>query len=268
MTYLITPAQTIAAARRGGLGHGQLCLSGVAVLTFSEAVIERLQMRCALRDVAWISALHHPYSTAAAVKRGTFEGIGITVLVPPMGASPLACVVEDLVACGVQAVFLVCAAWSLGPPVRLADLIVPAVSLGPDGTSIHYGNAAGEVSAHPAMVGALLTASRGRGASVHVGGNGSCEALYRITPRMAAEFRARECLCMDNGEAATLLAVAHKLDVLAGVLFQPYVDLTRGWDPAWLQDERYLETGALQADVTLEAATRLRSQGWVSPERE
>ena len=48
---------------------------------------------------------------------------------------------------------------------------------------------------------------------------------------MVDAFRRRGCLCMDNGEASTLFAVARALDSLGGVLFQPYIDLTRGWNP-------------------------------------
>jgi hypothetical protein len=65
---------------------------------------------------------------------------------------------------------------------------------------------------------------------------------------------------MDNGEASTLLAMAGALDVLGGVLFQPYIDLTEGWDPAPLQDGRYRATCRLQARVALEAGTLLVQQ--------
>jgi uridine phosphorylase len=250
--YLITPQQTLSAARESGLGEAQLALPGMAVLTFSRAVMDRLGERCALKDAEWLSSRHHPYAAPHVVKRGAFQGIGVTALVPPMGASPLACVVEDLVACGVQAVYLVCAAWSLGPPLRFGDLIVPAFCVGPDGTSIHYGNASGRVSADPAVVDALAAACRERGAAAHVGGNASCEALYRITLQMVEGYRGQGCLCMENGEASTLFAVTQALGVPGGVLFQPYIDLAQGWDPARL-DEVYRATCRLQADVVLKA---------------
>ncbi len=261
MTWLITPQQTLSAARQSGLGDEALKLSGVAVLTFSKAVVGRLEERCALKDAEWIAASHHPYAAAHIVKRGEFDGLEVTVLVPLMGASPLACIVEDLAACGVQAVFLVCAAWSLGPPVQFGDLIVPAFSVGPDGTSIHYGNISGHVPADPAVVEALAAACRERGATVHVGGNATCEALYRITPEMAEEFRRRGCLCMDNGEASTLFAMAHTLNILTGVLFQPYIELAQGWNPALLRDQCYRDACRLQAEVVLEASTQLGRQG-------
>jgi uridine phosphorylase len=259
--YLITSRQILSAARLAGLREGQLVTPGIAVLTFSNAVMERLEELCGLEDMAWLSPLHHPYAAAYVVKRGAYQGWGVTALVPPMGASPLACIVEDLVACSAKAVFLVCAAWSLGPPVGFGDLIVPAFSTGPDGTSIHYGNSLGHVSADPAVVATLAGACQGRGVGVHVGGNASCEALYRITPQMVEEFRQQGCLSMDNGEASTLFAVTEALGVRGGVLFQPYIELERGWDPARLRDERYRDACCLQAEVVIEAGIQLIHQG-------
>jgi uridine phosphorylase len=137
---------------------------------------------------------------------------------------------------------------------------VPSFSVGPDGTSIHYGNTSGQVQADPLVVEALAAACRERGATVHIGGNASCEALYRITPQMAEGFRERGCLCMENGEASTLFAATQAQRVLGGVLFQPYIELAQGWDPARL-DETYRAACHLQAEAVLEASVRLRRQG-------
>jgi hypothetical protein len=62
---------------------------------------------------------------------------------------------------------------------------------------------------------------------------------------------------MDNGEAGTLFAVARALDVLGGVLFQPYIDLRQGWAPGPLRDRRYRATCRLQAEAVLEAGATL-----------
>jgi uridine phosphorylase len=261
MTWLITPEQVRSAARQAGLSNDALDLGGVAVLTFSKAVVDRMEEICDAEDAQWLLPSHHPYAAPRIVKRGAFDGLGVTVLVPPMGASPLSCVVEDLVACGIEAIFLVCAAWSLGPPVQFGDLIVPTFSAGPDGTSIHYGNSQGEVHAAPEIVHALTEACRGINAAHHMGGNGTCEALYRITPDMVEDFQSRGCLCIDNGEASTLLAATRSLNVLGGILFQPYIELALGWDPARLRHQRYRESCRLQAQIVLEATAQLRRRG-------
>ena len=65
---------------------------------------------------------------------------------------------------------------------------------------------------------------------------------------------------MDNGEASTLFAVSRALGVLGGVLFQPYIELARGWDPARL-DERYRDACQVQAEVVLDAALLLKQHG-------
>lgn len=254
--YLVTPQQTLSAARQAGLRDDQLALSGVAVLTFSKAIMDRMGELCGLEDAAWIAPLHHPYAAAEVVRRGVYREMAVTALVPSMGASPTSCVIEDLVACGVQVVFLVCPAWSLGSPVAFGDLIVPAFSLGPDGTSIHYGNDSGEVHARSEVVEALTEACRTAGARYHVGGNASCEALYRIAPEMVADFRARGCLSMENGEASTVFAMARALGIPGGVLFQPYIDLQQGWNPTRF-DDVYVSTCRLQAEIVLEASLRL-----------
>jgi uridine phosphorylase len=256
MSGLITPKQTFAAARAAGAKDEDLELSGVAVLTFNRGIVERLEEICGLTDVAWLEPNVHPYSVPQVAKRGSHEGLDVIVLAPAMGASPLASTVEDLIACGIDAIFLACAAWSLGAPVQFGDILVPSFAVGPDGTSIHYENPEGRIEADSIVVAALAGSARKRGATVHVGGNASCEALYRITPEMGEDFRNQGCLSMENGEAATLFAVCRSFGIPGGVIFQPYIDLTEGWSPSRL-DERYHKTCRLQADVVLDAALRL-----------
>jgi uridine phosphorylase len=260
--WLVNPEQTLSAARRAGLADDALRLSDVAVLTFNKAIVDRIGELCGLEDITWIGPRHHPYAAAELVKHGTYRGLGVTLIVPPMGASPLACVVEDLIACGVRGVFLACAAWSLGPPVRFGDVIVPAFSIGPDGTSIHYGNTTGRAEANPAIVDVLADCCRRLGATVHVGGNASCEAIYRITPQMQESYRKLGCLCMENGEASVLLSLARGFAIPAGVLFQPYIELSKGWDPSCL-NEAYQATCRVQAEAVLDACIRLRQLGIV-----
>jgi uridine phosphorylase len=258
--WLISPEQTLAAAMRSGFHEESLRIAEIAVLTFNKSIVDRMTELCGLSDARWLAAHHHPYATAEVVKRGKCDGFDVAVLVPPMGASPLGCVVEDLASCGVKGVFLVCAAWSLGPPVEAGDLIVPSYSLGLDGTSIHYGNVSEHVDSDPLLTQVLYESCKKRGARVHVGGNASCEALYRITPEMVEKFRNQGCICMENGEASTLIAVARTRGMLAGVLFQPYIELSRGWDPSWL-GERYSATCRLQAEIVVDACVDLKRRG-------
>jgi uridine phosphorylase len=257
MKTLISSEQTLTTARESGLTDTDLQLNGMAVLTFSKTIVERIHELCKLQDAQWIKPMHHPYAGCDFVKRGIFEEWEITVLMPPMGASPMSCVLEDLAACGVKTIFLACASWSLGEPVEMGDLIIPSYSVGLDGTSSHYGNTEGEVRADPDVVEALKAACDSLGVRYHMGGNASCEALYRITPTMVEDFRAQGCLCMENGEASTLIAVTRSLGIYGGVIFQPYIDLTKGWDPSTLRDQRYRAACRKQAEVVLRAGRTL-----------
>jgi len=189
------------------------------------------------------------------------QDLDIIALIPPMGASLLACVVEDLVICSEDAIFLACAARSLGPPIRFGDLIVPAFSIGLDGTSIHNGNTSGQAQTDPNVVETLAIICREQGARAYGGRNASCEALYRITSEMVAGFREHGFISMENGEASTLLAMARMFGFLGSVLFQPYIDLTQGWNPILLREESYRSISRLQAEVVLEAGIRLKGQG-------
>jgi uridine phosphorylase len=262
MKPLITPEQVMSTAREAGLEDEDLTLSGAAVLTFNKGIVDRMEESCGLKDGEWLGPRVHPYGGSEVVKRGSYRGLDIVTIVPMMGASPLSCVIEDLVACGIQAVFLACAAWSLGKPVEFGDVLVPSYSVGPDGTSIHYGNSAGRVEADPAVVAVLAASARERGATVHVGGNASCEALYRITPEMVKSFQQQGCYSMENGEAATIFAVCRSLGIPGAAVFQPYIDLTEGWNPSRL-GEAYQGTCRLQADVVLDAAWRLLAENVV-----
>jgi len=259
VAQLITPEQTLVAARAAGANDEDLELSGVAILTFNRGIVDRLGELCDLEDASWLGPHVHPYAGPRVVKRGEREGLEVMVLVPSMGASPLACTVEDLIAGGIGALFLACAAWSLGPPVAFGDVLVPSFAVGPDGTSIHYGSSAGRVDADPAVVAALAESAKERGATVHAGGNASCEALYRITEEMVESFRDRGCVSMENGEAAVLFAACRLFGIPGGAIFQPYIDLTEGWNPDRF-DDAYEATCRLQADVVLDAALRLRDE--------
>jgi uridine phosphorylase len=260
MTQLITSEQVITIAREAGLKEEDLQLSGVAILTFNKAIIDRMEELCDLKDAEWLGPRHHPYAAPEIVKRGSYQGLDVMALVPVMGASPLACTIEDLIACGAKGIFLACASWSLGEPVKFGDIIIPAYAVGLDGTSVHYGNTMKRAEGDQVVVEALANAARERGATVHVGGNATCEAFYRITSQMVEGFREEGCFCMENGEASALFSVCKTLNVPGGTIFQPYIDLTEGVNPSRL-GETYQATCRVQAEAVLDAALRLRERG-------
>ena len=90
------------------------------------------------------------------------------------------------------------------------------------------------------------------GANWKKGGVGACEAIYRITSDILDDFRKRGCLSIENGEVASLFSLAKVKRIPIGVLLQPYIDLEQGWNISYL-DEKYIETGKVQAHASIEA---------------
>jgi len=107
--------------------------------------------------------------------------------------------------------------------------------------------------AEPRAFKALASALDEAEAAWKEGGVGSCEALYRITPELADEFRQQGCLSVDNGEVAALYALAKERDIPSGVLLQPYIDLEGGWRVSYM-GQKYADGGRLQAQAAIEAA--------------
>ena len=68
MKSLINSGQTLAVAREDGLTDAELQLDGIAVLTFSKAIVDRLDERCGLQDAQWLGPRHHPYAACEIVK--------------------------------------------------------------------------------------------------------------------------------------------------------------------------------------------------------
>lgn len=85
MKTLVTPEQTVAAGREAGLTDEDLRLDGKAVLTFNRGIVGRLEELCGLEDAQWLGPRVHPYAGPRVVKRGERDGLGVMVLVPPMG---------------------------------------------------------------------------------------------------------------------------------------------------------------------------------------
>ena len=107
------------------------------MIVFSGSLLEYLKEKANLVQSDWLAPFH-PYG-GTRIHRGKYDNLPITVMMPQMGASPMASVAEDLIFCGAKVILLVCGSWGISDKVKLLDFIIPTHALGPDGTSIHYG---------------------------------------------------------------------------------------------------------------------------------
>ncbi|MFX0115424.1 MAG: hypothetical protein ACFFB3_12820 [Candidatus Hodarchaeota archaeon] len=242
-----------------------LILDKIAFLVFPRATLERLLQLTNASKAEWILKGYHPYSSPEKVYRGSYEGIGITIIQPQMSSSPFAVQIEDLITCGVEVIFLLCGAWALGP-TQLGDIVIPEVCVGPDGTSPYYFpkyTHTPEFHQDPKVVKALVEGLEKIGfKNFSIGKNASCEAFYRITKLLKTDFERQGCTIMENGEANTLLAIAKEKEIIAGILFYAYLNLN---EPLGLPEETIREkmriAGRAEADAALFAVKRLMDAG-------
>ncbi|MFX0061523.1 MAG: hypothetical protein ACFFC7_04995 [Candidatus Hermodarchaeota archaeon] len=252
--FIINPKDIEKEVIAQGISRSELIIPSLVILTFNKGIIDELSRLCALEDWQWIGGSFTPYAPPKKVFRGTFDQIDIAVFVPPMGASPLISLCEELIFFGAKIIFLLCASWGFGDQyLQKGQIHLPSFAIGLDGTSPHYGNKNWEIECESRAFKALTIALNQVGASWKEGGVGACEALYRITPILVDEFRKKGCLSMENGEVATLYSLAKERDIPIGVLLQPYLDLEQGWNISYM-DEKYGETCKLQAQAALKAA--------------
>ncbi|UCF70532.1 MAG: hypothetical protein JSW49_10095 [candidate division WOR-3 bacterium] len=217
------------------------------ILTFNRAIVEQLAVLCGLREAKWFHADHVPYCSASACWDGMVGDREVYVFIPPVGASPMAAFCEELISFGVRRIFLLCASWSVGDDILgQGQIHLPSFAIGPDGTSCHYGNVGYSVEAEPLMFAALADSLAESGADWKEGGVGCCEAIYRITPEMVDSYREQGCLSMENGEVAVLYTLAKVFGIQVGVLLQPYIDLTQGFDITYM-GRKYHDTCRVQA---------------------
>jgi uridine phosphorylase len=249
--FMINPEDVRDNAIANGLNPKAIQVPGAVLLTFNRPIVDVLSELCNLKDWDWEARKFTPYCTAQKCMKGAYGELEIAVFVPPMGASPLAAFCEELVYFGARRIFLLCASWSLGEKyLKKGQIHLPNFAIGLDGTSYHYDNDEFMVSAEPGILNALEIALERSGADWRRGGVGCCEALYRITPEMVADYQKKGCLSMENGEVAALYSIAKTHEIRAGVLLQPYIDLEKGYDSSYT-GEKYEETCRLQALVAV-----------------
>jgi len=202
------------------------------ILFFSGSLLEYLKKEANIEKIEWL-APYHPYASGEMFK-GIYQGIPITAISPPMGASPMSSLTEDLISCGAKAILLVCGAWGVGRNVKLFDYLIPTHGIGIDGTSIHYGRELDEeLEIDPRIVEILVEETKSRTNNYHVGKNYSKEAFYIITHEEIGILRNKGVISMENGELNVLVTICKMKGVRFGAIFYNYCNLLEGWEIPW-----------------------------------
>jgi len=225
------------------------------LIIFSEALLSYLKQKAGLEQSDWLFPFH-PYGSER-LHRGKYENIPLTVIVPPMGASTMASVAEDLIFCGAKVILLVCGSWGIGEKVELLDYIIPTHSLGSDGTSIHYGRKLNEeIEINKEIVNIFIEETKKRNENYHIGKNFCKEAFYRINKSEILELQKKGFISMENGEVNVLATICKQNQIKFGVIFYSYYNPLEGWKISWKED-RYKYCVELEGEIALTTILRI-----------
>ncbi|MFX1316289.1 MAG: hypothetical protein ACFE9T_10525 [Promethearchaeota archaeon] len=227
------------------------------ILFFSGFSLEYLKKEVNVEKTEWLVP-YHPYA-AGELFKGTYQGIPITAISPPMGASPISTITEDLISCGAKVLLLVCGAWGIGRKVKLLDYLIPTHGIGIDGTSIHYGRELNEeLEIDSKVVEILIEETKNRTNRYHVGKNYAKEAFYTITREEIIKLQNKGIISMENGELNVLVTICKLNGVKFGAIFYSYCNLLEGWKIPW-GSENYRECVYLEAEIALASIKRIES---------
>jgi uridine phosphorylase len=255
--YCITSEDVVKKAiQKSGKSFDDFKVNPNIIIFFSSLLLDILKKRKGFQENEWLVP-YHPYATSK-IYNMEYRGISITAISPPMGASPLASVCEDLIFCGAQNILLVCGSWGIGKNVKLLDFIIPTHSLGLDGTSKYYDNKfLQSIKINDKVVNILSEIAREITSKVHLGKNFSFEAFYRIQKEKINQLRKKGVISIENGELNVLSKICKEKGLKFGCIFYSYINLLEGWNVPWLESVKYRETVAIESNIALKTLLKL-----------
>ncbi|MFX1311739.1 MAG: hypothetical protein ACFFHD_03870 [Promethearchaeota archaeon] len=226
-------------------------------LIFSGSLLEFLKEKAKLKAYEWLMSFH-PYASPEEIFRGKYHDIPITVLIPPMGASPIATIAEDLIYCGAKVILLVCGSWGIGKGIKVLDYLIPTHGLGPDGTSIYYGrDIEEELEIDKEITKIIIEETSKRTKNYHIGKNYSKEAFYRITEEEIHDLQNRGCISMENGELNVLATISKLKNINFAAIFYNYFNPLEGWKIPWIE-EKYKFCVRLEGEIALATLIKIK----------
>jgi uridine phosphorylase len=198
------------------------------------------------------------YLWDCAVHEGSWEGQGIAVAGPALGAPYAVMVTERLIALGARVILALGWCGSLQNHVKVGSLVIPTAAVSGDGASRHYLPPGVQPEPHPDLIRLLQNQLEGTDIPRHCGPVWTTDAFYRETPEQVRHYQDQGVLGVDL-ELAALFAVGRFRQVaVAGLLAvsDELADLT--WrpgfhTPAFRQGRREAARAVLGAAAAAEA---------------
>jgi uridine phosphorylase len=197
------------------------------------------------------------YLWDCGVHEGSWEGLGVTVAGPVLGAPYAVMVLERLIALGAKVVLALGWCGSLQNHIKVGSLVVPSAAVSGDGTSRHYLPGRTPPTPHPDLIRLLQAQLQETEIPRYFGPVWTTDAFYRETPEQVRHYQAQGVLGVEL-ELAALFAVGQYRQVaVAGLLVvsDELADLT--WrpgfrSPAFRQGRREATRAVLAAAAAAE----------------
>jgi uridine phosphorylase len=197
------------------------------------------------------------YLWDCAIHEGSWEGQGIAVAGPVMGAPYAVMVLERLIALGAKAVLALGWCGSLQDHLKIGSLVVPTAAVSGDGTSQHYLPPGQQPLPHSGLCGLLQERLPAAAIPWYAGPIWTTDAFYRETAEQVRHYQAQGVLGVDLELAALFAVGLYRQVAVAGLLVvsDELADLTWRPDfrsPAFRQARRTAARLALTAAAAVE----------------
>jgi uridine phosphorylase len=191
------------------------------------------------------------------VHEGSWEGKGITVAGPVLGAPYAVMVLERLIALGAKVVLALGWCGSLQNQVKVGSLVIPTAAVSGDGTSRHYLPGQTQPAPHPDLIRLLQAQLQDPDIPRHCGPVWTTDAFYRETPEQVRHYQEQGVLGVELEMAALFAVGQYRQMAVAGLLVvsDELADLT--WrpgfkSPAFRQGRREATRAVLNAVAAAE----------------
>ena len=158
------------------------------------------------------------YLWDCALHEGSWEGQGITIIGPVLGAPYAVMVLESLIALGAKTVLALGWCGSLQTEVKVGSLVVPFSAVSGDGTSRHYLPEEIMPQPHPELCRLLQDQVQKADFPRYGGTIWTTDAFYRETARQVRHYQAQGVLGVDLELAALFAVGKYRQVAVAGLL--------------------------------------------------
>jgi uridine phosphorylase len=170
-----------------------------------------------------------------------YHGQTVVVVMPAIGASLVAAILEEMIAFGCRKFVCCGAAGVLTPELNRGHIIIPVRALRDEGTSYHYYKPSKFIEMDKGIVQKLEAVLQKNNVEYTTGTTWTTDAIYRETRGKVAKRRVEGCITVEM-ECAALLAVAKFRNVAFGQYLEAWDDVSgETWDKRHVENKLALQ---------------------------